>query len=69
MNLALSAIRRADSDDRSDIVDALFATRNRRSVLGTYSIDRYGDTTMKDYGLFKIKHGVATFVRTIDTDD
>ena len=32
------------------VVDAFFAQRGRRSVLGTYDIDRYGDTTLPDFG-------------------
>jgi branched-chain amino acid transport system substrate-binding protein len=47
--------------DRARIVAALFATRNRRSVLGTYSIDRYGDTTLADYGVYRIRAGRLTF--------
>jgi len=31
--------------------------QNRRSVLGTYSLDRYGDTTQRSYGVFAIRRG------------
>jgi branched-chain amino acid transport system substrate-binding protein len=54
MSLVLDAIRRAKRPlTRASVVDAIFATRNRRSVLGTYSIDKNGDTTQTDYGLFR----------------
>ena len=32
------------------VLKALFATKDRQSVLGTYSIDANGDTTLTDYG-------------------
>jgi branched-chain amino acid transport system substrate-binding protein len=68
MSLALDAIKRADSTDRQDIVNALFDTKNRHSVIGTYSIDKNGDTTLTDYGLFAIRDGAPIFQRAIPTD-
>jgi branched-chain amino acid transport system substrate-binding protein len=48
MAVVLDSIRRAGSagDDRDAVVDAFFETRNRHSILGTYSIDDVGDTTL-----------------------
>jgi branched-chain amino acid transport system substrate-binding protein len=43
----------------------LFATKNLPSVLGTYSIDQNGDTSITDYGLYKVKDGEIVFSRTI----
>ena len=56
MNLALAAIKSAGDkgNDRSAVRDALFNTKDRHSVLGTYSIDANGDTTLKTYGLYKV---------------
>jgi branched-chain amino acid transport system substrate-binding protein len=68
MSLALDAIKRAGSTDRQDIVNALFDTKNRHSVIGTYSIDKNGDTTLTDYGLFAIRDGAPIFQRAITTD-
>ncbi|MBW3653628.1 MAG: branched-chain amino acid ABC transporter substrate-binding protein [Actinobacteria bacterium] len=34
---------------RSAVTDRFFAIRDRESVLGTYSIDRFGDTTLSTY--------------------
>jgi branched-chain amino acid transport system substrate-binding protein len=50
-NVVLSSIRSAGSkgNDRLAVVDQFFATRNRRSVLGTYTIDRFGDTSLSTY--------------------
>jgi len=44
---------------------ALFATRDRRSVLGTYSIDPNGDTTLRRYGVYGIVAGRLTFWQAI----
>jgi branched-chain amino acid transport system substrate-binding protein len=47
----LDAIRAAGTkgNDRQAVTDAFMATRDRRSVLGTYSIDRFGDTTLSTF--------------------
>jgi branched-chain amino acid transport system substrate-binding protein len=65
MRLALDAIQRSGSGERPDIVNALFDTKDRKSVLGTYSIDENGDTTLTDYGVYTIKGGELTFDETI----
>lgn len=62
MSVVLDAMRRAkDCADRRQVIDAFFATRDRRSVLGTYSIDRDGDTTLTRYGGYKIVGGQLVF--------
>jgi len=65
MRLALDAISRAGSTDRAAIREALFGTRDRQSVLGTYSIDENGDTTLTDYGVYRIEDGELAFDQTI----
>jgi branched-chain amino acid transport system substrate-binding protein len=50
---------------RERVVAALFATRNRDSVLGTYSIDANGDTTRTDYGLYRISGKRLVFARVV----
>lgn len=70
MSLLLDSIRRAGRQrrDRQAVVDALFATRNRRSAIGTYSIDRNGDTTIDRYGAYSIRKGRLAFERTLSGD-
>jgi branched-chain amino acid transport system substrate-binding protein len=70
MALALDVLKRAgaDANDRSRVRELLFQTRNRGSVLGTYSIDENGDTTLTDYGLYTIVDGVPTYSRRIRLD-
>jgi branched-chain amino acid transport system substrate-binding protein len=68
MSLLLSAIRDATDHgrraaERSKVVKAIFATRRRRSVLGTYSIDSGGDTTLRRYGVYEVVDGELSFLR------
>ena len=65
MRLVLDAIERAGSASKEDILKALFDTKDRESVLGTYSIDENGDTTLTDYGVYTIEDGELTFDKTV----
>jgi branched-chain amino acid transport system substrate-binding protein len=67
MALALDSIKRAgaNGNDRDSVLKALFATKDRKSVLGTYSIDKNGDTSLTDYGLYTIKDGLPTYSKKI----
>ncbi len=44
----------ANGNNRADVLKALFAIKDRNSVLGTYGFDADGDTTLKSYGLYKV---------------
>jgi branched-chain amino acid transport system substrate-binding protein len=66
MRLALDAIERSGTGEKADILAALFDTQERASVLGTYSIDENGDTTLTDYGVYAIEDGELVFDRTIE---
>jgi branched-chain amino acid transport system substrate-binding protein len=66
MSLMLDAIRRAtDNGDqeavRTKVLSALFATRDRHSALGTYSVDPDGDTSLNQYGVWRIVDGRLSF--------
>jgi branched-chain amino acid transport system substrate-binding protein len=67
MALALDALKRAGdkANDRAAVLKALFATKDRQSVLGTYSIDKNGDTSLTDYGLYQVKDGLPSYVKKI----
>jgi branched-chain amino acid transport system substrate-binding protein len=65
MQLALDAIRRSKTGEKADIVKALFATRNRSSALGTYSIDANGDTTLTEMALDGVENGQLKFIKVI----
>ncbi|HUR84000.1 MAG TPA: branched-chain amino acid ABC transporter substrate-binding protein [Solirubrobacteraceae bacterium] len=67
MALALDALKRAGdkANDRTEVITQLLATKDRDSVLGTYSIDANGDTSLTDYGLYDIKDGLPNYVKKI----
>ena len=67
MSVVLDAIRRGGNSRRA-VIDAFFATRDRDSVLGRYSIDEFGDTTLSTYGVLKVsRRGRLAYDRTIDS--
>jgi branched-chain amino acid transport system substrate-binding protein len=57
-----------DCTDRQAMIDALFNTKGRESVLGTYDIDENGDTTLTDYGVYTIEGGELGFDQTIKAE-
>jgi branched-chain amino acid transport system substrate-binding protein len=65
MRLALDAIKRSGTGDKADILKALFATKDRQSVLGTYSIDANGDTTLTDMALEGVQSGGLKFEKVV----
>ena len=68
MALLLDAIHRAGpAAGRDAIRDALFATRGRASIFGTYSVTATGDTTLSREAAFRIgSHGKLQFAGTVD---
>jgi branched-chain amino acid transport system substrate-binding protein len=54
-----------DCADKQAMIDALFQTKGRESVLGTYDIDENGDTTITDYGVYRVEDGELVFDKTI----
>lgn len=68
MQLVLDTIKNggADASTRDGFLKALLATKDRNSVLGTYSFDENGDTTLTDYGLYNVgPDGNPTYESTI----
>jgi branched-chain amino acid transport system substrate-binding protein len=68
MSLMLNAIGRATDQgrkpaERSKVVAAIVSTRDRQSVLGTYSIDSGGATTIRRYGIYRLAAGRLSFFR------
>jgi branched-chain amino acid transport system substrate-binding protein len=63
MALVLDLIDRAgdEAEDRTAIVDELFATTERDSVLGTYSIDELGNTTLDRIAGYRVRDGRPVF--------
>jgi branched-chain amino acid transport system substrate-binding protein len=67
MKVALLAIQNAGDkgNDRQAVIDAFFKIKDRDSVLGKYSIDENGDTTLSDYGANRIEGGKLVFDKVI----
>lgn len=57
MKVALDALGRANAKDRAKIRDAVFATRNYSGVLGTWSFDQNGDTSLSTMSGRQVKGG------------
>jgi branched-chain amino acid transport system substrate-binding protein len=62
MSLLIDAMKRAGADcaNRQKVIDNVFNTKNRKSLLGTYSIDKDGDSTINDFGRYTVKNGTLT---------
>jgi branched-chain amino acid transport system substrate-binding protein len=67
MKLALLAIQNAGDkgNDRQAVIDAFFKIKDRDSVLGKYSIDENGDTTLSDYGANRVEDGKLVFDKVL----
>jgi branched-chain amino acid transport system substrate-binding protein len=71
MSLLLDSVKTASASGdltRQKVTDSVFSTKDRNSVLGKYSIDKNGDTTLTDYGLYKIVGKTLTFDRVIKSN-
>ena len=68
MSVVLDAIRRAaaSGNDRQTVIDRFFQTKDRHSVLGTYSVLASGETTLSRYGVDRVSDGRAVFYRAFD---
>jgi hypothetical protein len=71
MSLMLRAIARATEHgtrrpNRTKVTRELFSTRDRTSVLGNYSIDSSGDTTLRRFGSYTVSGGRLRFFRAVE---
>ena len=68
MKLILDSIEGAGpkGNDRQAVIDQAFKTKDRPSVLGEYSIDKNGDTTLTTEALFGIENGELAFEKNIE---
>ncbi len=70
MSLMLSSISRATDGGtveamRSKVVAALTSTHDRHSVLGTYSINAHGDTSLDRFGVYRVAGGSLRFLKVM----
>jgi branched-chain amino acid transport system substrate-binding protein len=69
MRLVLDAIRYAGRNgaDHRAVITQLLATQDRRSVLGTYSLDANGDTTLRRFAGERVNGGALVYDVMLDT--
>ena len=67
MKVVLLAIQNAGDrgNDHQAVIDALFHIKDYDSPLGKYSIDANGDTTLSDYGAYRVECGTLVFDKLI----
>jgi branched-chain amino acid transport system substrate-binding protein len=70
MSLALDAMKRAGDkcNDRQAVIDQVYKTKGKSSVLGTYSIDKDGDATITQFGRYLVKNGKLEFNKTVEVE-
>jgi branched-chain amino acid transport system substrate-binding protein len=62
MSSALNAIKTAGKKDRAAILAAVANTKDFDGVLGKWSFDKNGDTTLTDFTVSQVKDGKWTFL-------
>lgn len=69
MSVVLAAIRGAGArgDDRQAVIGRFFTTHDRHSVLGVYSMQSNGETTLSSYAIDRLAGGAPVFWRAFDT--
>jgi branched-chain amino acid transport system substrate-binding protein len=69
MRLVLDAIRYAGRDgaDHRAVITQLLATQDRHSVLGTYTLDPNGDTSLRRFAGERVRQGVLVYDAMLDT--
>jgi branched-chain amino acid transport system substrate-binding protein len=67
MSVVLDAIRGAGThgNDRQVVIDRFFATRNRNSVIGRYSVNADGESSLSRYGIDRVSGGRPVFYRAV----
>jgi ABC-type branched-subunit amino acid transport system substrate-binding protein len=63
-DIVLDAIAKSDGS-RAAVLRNIFRTRVRDGLLGTFELDRYGDTTLRKIGVYAIRGGKLRYVTAI----
>ncbi len=63
MKFVLDVLKRAgkDENDRLKVVEEAFDTEDYKSILGTFSIDENGDSTIKKIAGYRVREGTPVF--------
>jgi len=65
MQLLLDAVAAA-GPNRAGVIASLRSVAGRASVLGTYGFDRFGDTTLRTYGVYGIRGGELVYAGAVE---
>jgi branched-chain amino acid transport system substrate-binding protein len=72
-NVMLDAIEKAYEEDgevtREGVLREVFATEDYKGILGTWSFDEDGDTTLTELSVQQVENGEFVYQRTIDADE
>ena len=73
-NVMLDAIERASEEaggapDRAQVLEQVFATEDYEGVLGTWSFDEDGDTSLTELSVQTVEGGEFTLDRVLDVED
>jgi len=71
-NVMLDAIERASGEGevtREAVLQQIFATEDYHGVLGTWSFDEDGDTTLTELSVQRVENGEFEYQRTIDAGE
>jgi branched-chain amino acid transport system substrate-binding protein len=73
-NVMLDAIERASDEaggvpERQAVVEQIFATEDYNGVLGTWSFDEDGDTTLTELSIQRVEDGEFVFQNTVDVEE
>ncbi len=66
--VALAGIAKAGIKDRVKIREAIMSTSNYDGLVGEWSFDAQGDTTLTAFSGFEIKNGAFVFTKALETD-
>ena len=68
MSVVLAAIHAAgdSGDNRQAVIGRFFATHDRNSVLGVYSMQPSGETTLSRYAIDRVVKGTPAFWHAFD---
>jgi branched-chain amino acid transport system substrate-binding protein len=70
----LDAIEKASDEaggvpGRQAVIEQIFATEDYDGVLGTWSFDEDGDTTLTELSIQRVENGEFVFQNTVDVEE
>ena len=73
-NVMLDAIEKASDEaggvpERQAVIEQIFATEDYDGVLGSWSFDEDGDTTLTELSIQRVENGKFEFQNTVDVDE